>query len=134
MSTVDITARSASPPCSPRTGGALAWFKALVQAGVLEKREYSDTPPRSDYHLTRAGRELTPVLQALLEWGDKWAVAAPPSPSSTTITRCAAVPSAPPAASPCASATSAGFPTSPGWDITGPASAGLDISQRTRPQ
>ena len=41
-----------------------ARLKALVRAGVLEKREYSGTPPRSDYHLTRAGRELTPVLQA----------------------------------------------------------------------
>lgn len=55
-----------------------ARLKALVRAGVLERREYQDAPPRSDYHLTRAGRELAPVLQALLEWGDRWAVDQPP--------------------------------------------------------
>ena len=46
---------------------------------MREKCEYSDTPPRSDYHLTRSlPANCAPVLQALLEWGDKWAVAAPP--------------------------------------------------------
>ena len=55
-----------------------ARLKTLVEAGILQKREYQESPPRSDYHLTRAGRDLAPVLQALLEWGDKWAVDAPP--------------------------------------------------------
>jgi len=55
-----------------------ARLKALVEAGILEKREYRQAPPRSDYHLTRAGRDLGPVLQALLEWGNKWAVDEPP--------------------------------------------------------
>jgi DNA-binding HxlR family transcriptional regulator len=55
-----------------------ARLKDLVGAGILEQRQYQDSPPRSDYHLTKAGRELTPVIQALLEWGDKWAVAEPP--------------------------------------------------------
>ena len=55
-----------------------ARLKALVSAGVLERREYQDSPPRSDYHLTEAGRELSPVIQSLLEWGDKWAVDEPP--------------------------------------------------------
>jgi DNA-binding HxlR family transcriptional regulator len=49
-----------------------ARLNALVEAGVLERRQYSDAPPRSDYHLTKAGRELLPVLQALLQWGDRW--------------------------------------------------------------
>lgn len=45
---------------------------ALVDAGVLERRPYSDSPPRSDYHLTKAGRDLLPVLQALMQWGDRY--------------------------------------------------------------
>ncbi len=44
----------------------------LVAVGVLERRQYSDAPPRSDYHLTESGRDLVPVLQALLQWGDRW--------------------------------------------------------------
>ena len=55
-----------------------ARLNALVAAGVLERRQYSDSPPRSGYHLTRSGRDLLPVLQALLQWGDRWAAEEPP--------------------------------------------------------
>ena len=50
----------------------------LVEAGVLERRQYSDAPPRSGYHLTAAGRDLVPVLQSLLQWGDRWVADRPP--------------------------------------------------------
>lgn len=49
----------------------------LVEAGVLERRPYSTSPPRSSYHLTKSGCELLPVLQALLQWGDRWVAAEP---------------------------------------------------------
>ncbi len=55
-----------------------ARLNALVAAGVLERRQYSDAPPRSGYHLTASGRDLLPVLQALLQWGDRWAAEEPP--------------------------------------------------------
>jgi DNA-binding HxlR family transcriptional regulator len=55
-----------------------ARLKALVEAGVLERRQYSDAPPRWDYHLTRAGKDLVPVLRSLMAWGDRWAVETPP--------------------------------------------------------
>ena len=55
-----------------------ARLTALVAAGVLEKRPYSETPPRSGYHLTESGRDLIPVLQALLQWGDRWVADSPP--------------------------------------------------------
>ncbi len=50
----------------------------LVEVGVLERRQYSATPPRSSYHLTASGRDLLPVLQALLQWGDRWVADEPP--------------------------------------------------------
>ena len=50
----------------------------LVAVGVLERRPYSTAPPRSDYHLTPSGRDLLPVLHALLQWGDRWVADAPP--------------------------------------------------------
>lgn len=55
-----------------------ARLAALVEAGVLERRQYSDAPPRYGYHLTEAGRDLVPVLQALLQWGDRWVADSPP--------------------------------------------------------
>ena len=55
-----------------------ARLKALVAAGILERRQYQASPPWHDYHLTAAGRELLPVMHALRAWGDKWAVGEPP--------------------------------------------------------
>src|ERR1051326_7634605 len=49
----------------------------LEAAGIAERRQYSEHPPRYEYHLTEAGRELFPVMLALREWGDKWAVDTP---------------------------------------------------------
>jgi DNA-binding HxlR family transcriptional regulator len=48
-----------------------ARLRSLVDAGVIEKRQYTDRPPRAGYHLTRAGRDLAPVLAALTQWGDR---------------------------------------------------------------
>ena len=46
-------------------------LKALVEAGLLERRRYSERPPRDEYILAQAGREFRPVLWALLAWGNK---------------------------------------------------------------
>jgi DNA-binding HxlR family transcriptional regulator len=53
-------------------------LRELEAAGVIARSRYSDHPQRYEYELTQAGRELTPVMQALRAWGDKWAVEAPP--------------------------------------------------------
>jgi HxlR-like helix-turn-helix len=45
---------------------------------ALARRQYQSSPPRHDYHLTAAGRELVPVMHALRAWGDTWAVVEPP--------------------------------------------------------
>jgi len=44
----------------------------LVERGVLERRPYSDRPPRYEYLLTDAGRGLLPVLIALQNWGSRY--------------------------------------------------------------
>lgn len=53
-------------------------LRKLESAGVIERRLYSEHPPRHEYHLTAAGRELFPVMLALYEWGEKWAIDSPP--------------------------------------------------------
>ena len=52
-------------------------LRKLERAGVIEKRQYSEHPPRFEYHLTAAGEELRPVLLSLAQWGQKWADGAP---------------------------------------------------------
>jgi DNA-binding HxlR family transcriptional regulator len=44
---------------------------ALVAEGLLERRRYSDHPPREEYVLTARGEDFRPVLVALLAWGNR---------------------------------------------------------------
>ena len=48
-----------------------ARLKSLVEHGVLERRLYSERPPRSDYVLTAKGRDLFGVLVTMAQWGDR---------------------------------------------------------------
>jgi len=47
-------------------------LRRLVDAGVLVRRQYSEHPPRDEYRLTDMGRELSPILVGLMQWGDRW--------------------------------------------------------------
>jgi DNA-binding HxlR family transcriptional regulator len=47
-------------------------LRKLEELGVIERRRYSQHPPRDEYLLTEAGRDLLPVLIALREWGDRY--------------------------------------------------------------
>jgi DNA-binding HxlR family transcriptional regulator len=53
-----------------------ARLKTLEAAGVIARTTYQNHPPRHEYGLTESGRDLLPVLDALLEWGAHHAVAA----------------------------------------------------------
>ncbi|MFF3324652.1 winged helix-turn-helix transcriptional regulator [Streptomyces sp. NPDC002889] len=48
-----------------------ARLRKLEAAGVVRRERYNDHPPRYEYHLTPAGRELGDVLLALMSWGDR---------------------------------------------------------------
>lgn len=46
-------------------------LNSLVEAGLLERRQYSEKPPRFEYVLTPRGRDFRPVLVAMLAWGNR---------------------------------------------------------------
>ena len=48
-------------------------LNSLVDHGVLERHLYEERPPRYEYRLTEKGRELLPVVLAMMRWGDRWA-------------------------------------------------------------
>ena len=54
-------------------------LNALVDAGVLLRRRYSQRPPRYEYILTDIGRDFRPVLIAMAAWGNRYF--APEGPS-----------------------------------------------------
>ena len=45
---------------------------ALTHERLLEKRQYSERPPREEYLLTEAGRAYLPVLFMIGAWGRKY--------------------------------------------------------------
>ena len=46
-------------------------LRELEEAGIVERRLYSERPPRAEYHLTDKGRELGVVVGALAQWGTR---------------------------------------------------------------
>jgi DNA-binding HxlR family transcriptional regulator len=58
-------------------------LRRLVEAGVLERVEYQQRPPRSEYRLTPIGRELGIAVVALMHWGDRH-LAGPAGPPRLT--------------------------------------------------
>lgn len=50
-----------------------ARLRKLEDAGVVVGVQYSEHPPRREYHLTAAGAELIPVILVLKEWGERHA-------------------------------------------------------------
>ena len=53
-------------------------LRVLTEEGVLERVPYQDRPVRHEYRLTTKGADLYPVLVALMNWGDRYAVDVPP--------------------------------------------------------
>ena len=42
----------------------------LETHGMIERKVYPETPPRTEYSLTEDGRSLMPIIRSLQQWGD----------------------------------------------------------------
>ena len=47
-------------------------LQRLFDEDILERRAYSENPPRYEYFLTQKGLDLWPALIALLHWGERY--------------------------------------------------------------
>src|SRR3981081_1054669 len=47
-------------------------LRGLEVAGVIDRQVVPGPPVRTTYTLTEKGRDLAPVIEALLEWSHKW--------------------------------------------------------------
>jgi len=59
---------------APRISPALLSqrLKELEEAGVVERRPNRSQPGVMEYHLTEAGLELAPIVEAFGVWGQRW--------------------------------------------------------------
>ncbi len=46
-------------------------LKMLVSRNILEQHPYGPSGTRHEYRLTQAGRDIFPIVIALLQWGDQ---------------------------------------------------------------
>ena len=53
-------------------------LQTLVANGILERRLYQEEPPRHEYRLTEAGRDLYPAIVTVMRWGDRHLSTDPP--------------------------------------------------------
>ena len=56
----------------------------LLDAGIIEKRIYSERPERYEYFLTEKGLDLWPVMVAMQGWGDRH-LAGPEGPAVAIV-------------------------------------------------
>lgn len=45
-------------------------LRAMEEQGLVHREVYAEVPPRVEYSLTRLGKTLKPVLDALWDWGE----------------------------------------------------------------
>ncbi len=46
-------------------------LRKLEEHGIIERKIYAEVPPRVEYSLTKRGKALLPVLEAMSEWSKK---------------------------------------------------------------
>jgi DNA-binding HxlR family transcriptional regulator len=55
-----------------------ARLDALVEHGMVERRQYQERPDRFEYVPTPMALDLVPAVLALVAWGDRWTAPAGP--------------------------------------------------------
>jgi DNA-binding HxlR family transcriptional regulator len=75
-------------------------LRTLEDAGIVVRQPYQQRPDRFDYRLTDKGRDLWVVVNAMREWGDRWAAPHGP-PVEMVHRRCGHVTSAVPTCAAC---------------------------------
>lgn len=49
-------------------------LRELEACGLINRIVYAEVPPRVEYELTKEGKSLKPILNALKKWGDNHAI------------------------------------------------------------
>ncbi|MFN8310069.1 MAG: helix-turn-helix domain-containing protein [Chitinophagales bacterium] len=49
-------------------------LRDLEQQGVVNRKAYSEVPPKVEYSLTKEGRKLLPIMQAMSDYGTKFEI------------------------------------------------------------
>jgi DNA-binding HxlR family transcriptional regulator len=59
------------------TGALEQRLNRMNAEGLVERRRYAEVPPRVEFELTEAGRDLLAILAPMVQWALRWAWSAP---------------------------------------------------------
>ena len=46
-----------------------AMLKELIEADMIDRKQYNEIPPKVEYTLTSKGKSIVPILQQFANWG-----------------------------------------------------------------
>ncbi|MEK3661142.1 winged helix-turn-helix transcriptional regulator [Paenibacillus sp. NPDC058367] len=46
-------------------------LRDLIDYGIIHREQYNEVPPRVEYSLTSSGKELVPLIESVVEWGQR---------------------------------------------------------------
>ncbi len=46
-------------------------LKELTEDGIVKRIQYAEIPPKVEYHLTKTGKSLLPILEQMKDWSIK---------------------------------------------------------------
>ncbi len=49
-----------------------AQLRNMEQSGLVNRKVYAQVPPRVEYSLTKLGKSLKPILDAMQHWGEDY--------------------------------------------------------------
>ena len=47
-------------------------LKELVKDGLIQRKQYKESPPRVEYALTEFGKTVLPILDGICDWGKQF--------------------------------------------------------------
>lgn len=59
------------------TGALEQRLNRMTSEGLVERHRYAEVPPRVEFELTEAGRDMLAILAPMVQWALRWAWSAP---------------------------------------------------------